>query len=293
MSDRTGFATRRVLTSVGKHAFLLAGAVLMVFPFYWMVTTSFKTLAEAGQFPPTIVPTSWHPENWLEAWTEAVIPWPRAFGNTLFIAAGVVGGELITSVLAAYAFARMRFRGRNVIFAIFLATLMIPAEATLIPQYILVSKSKTACFGLPCLGLYDTYWVQIVPFLASAFSIFLLRQFFLSVPQELQDAATIDGAGHLRFLWSVALPLVQPALVTVALLTFLGSWNAFLWPLLVTSHAEIRPVQVVMAQFNQEFGSVYHLAMAGASFVILPMVAVYLVAQKYFIEGIARTGIRG
>lgn len=259
----------------------------MVFPFYWMITTSFKTFPEASTFPPTLVPTSWHPENWVEAWNaaERVIPWPRAFLNTIGVASAVVLGELLTSVLAAYAFARMRFRGRNVVFAIFLATLMIPNEATLIPNYVLVSKRY--------LNLYDSYTVQIVPFLASVFSIFLLRQFFMAIPQELEDAATIDGAGRVRFLWYVALPLVRPALITVALISFLGSWNAFLWPLLVTARNEIRPIQVVMQQFNQEFGSVYHLVMAGASFVILPVLAVYLVAQRYFIEGIARTGIRG
>jgi multiple sugar transport system permease protein len=274
-----------VIAGAARHAFLLAGALVMIFPFYWMLTTSFKSFGEAGAFPPTLLPTEWHPENWVEAWTEAVIPWPRAFANTIFIAGAVLVGELVTSILAAYAFARMRFRGRNVLFGVFLATLMIPTEATIIPNYVLVSRRY--------LNLYDTYAVQIVPYLASVFAIFLLRQFFLSIPQELQDAATIDGAGHARFLWSVALPLVQPALITVALISILASWNSFLWPLLVTARNDIRPVQVVMQQFNQEFGSVYHLAMAGASFVILPMVAVYLVAQKYFIEGIARTGIRG
>lgn len=279
--------------SLGKQAFLLLGALAMVFPFYWMLTTSFKSFAEAGQFPPTLLPTAWHLENWSEAWTQPNAFWESGFRNSIVIGALVTLADLATAVLAGYAFARMRFRGRNVVFAVLLATLMIPAEATLIPNYILVSKSPRACLGLPCLGLYDSLAVQIIPFAAQVFSIFLLRQFFLSVPQELQDSATLDGAGQLRFLWSVALPLVRPALITVALVSMLASWNAFLWPLLVTSKDEFRPVQVVLAQFNQEYGSSYHLAMAGAAFVILPMVVVYLAAQKYFIEGIARTGIRG
>jgi multiple sugar transport system permease protein len=279
--------------SAGKHAFLLIGALAMLFPFYWMVTTSFKTFVEAGEFPPTLLPLTWHPENWVEAWQQPHANWASGFRNTIFIVAMTTLADVVTAVLAGYAFARMRFRGQNVVFTIFLATLMIPSEASLIPSYVLVSKSDRACLGLPCLGLYDSLWVQILPFAASVFSIFLLRQFFRGIPQELQDAATIDGAGHARFLWSVALPLVRPALITVALVAALASWNAFLWPLLVTSKDEFRPVQVALAQFNQEYGSFYHLAMAGASFVILPMVAVYLVAQKYFIEGIARTGIRG
>src|SRR5207253_2815227 len=202
-------------------------------------------------------------------------------------------GELATAALAGYAFARMRFRGKNVLFTLFLATLMVPSEATLVPNYVLMSPSKVACFGLPCLNWFDSYQVQIVPFIATAFSIFLLRQFFLAIPSELHDAARIDGAGHLRFLWSVGLPLVRPALVTVSLLTFLNSWNAFLWPLIITSRPEIRPIQVMLVQFTTEGGSRYHLLMAGAAFVILPTLVVYLIAQRYFIEGVARTGIRG
>lgn len=275
----------RIGRSALKHALLLFGAVLMVFPFYWMLTTSFKSFAEAGQSPPTLWPTEWHPENWVEAWNAPHTFWPRAFGNTLLIAAAVTVGELFTAVLAAYAFARMRFRGRGVLFAILIATLMIPNEARLIPNFVLVSRRY--------LNLYDSYAVQIVPFVASVFSIFLMRQFFLSIPRELQDAATIDGAGHARFLWSVALPLVLPALVTIALLNFLASWNAFLWPLLVTATPEIRPVSLLLDQFGNEYGTKYHLLMAAASFVILPIVGVYFIAQKYFIESVARTGIRG
>jgi multiple sugar transport system permease protein len=277
-----------------KHAILLAGAAVMAFPFYWMLTTSFKTFAEAQASPPTFWPTEWHPENWLEAWAFPHTFWPLSFRNTIVIAAVVTAGQLVTAVLAAYAFARMRFRGRGVLFAIFLLTIFVPNEATLIPNFVLVSRRL--------LGWYDTcerlclagpYTVQVVPFLASVFSIFLLRQFFLSVPQELQDAARIDGAGHVRFLWHVALPLVRPALITVSLINLLASWNSFLWPLLVTSTPEIRPIQVALSAFSTEAGTQYHLLMAGAAFVILPTLLIYLVAQRYFIEGVARTGIRG
>lgn len=277
-----------------KHAILLVGALAMAFPFYWMVTTSFKTFAEAQASPPTFWPTAWHLENWSEAWAFPHTFWPESFRNTIVIALVVTVGQLVTAVLAAYAFARMSFRGRGLLFSLFLLTIFIPNEATLIPNFVLVSKRF--------LGWYDTcerlcvagpYTVQILPFLASVFSIFLLRQFFLSVPQELQDAARIDGAGHVRFLWNVALPLVRPALITVSLINFLASWNSFLWPLLVTSTPEIRPIQVALTAFSTEAGSQYHLLMAGASFVILPTLVIYLVAQRYFIEGVARTGIRG
>jgi multiple sugar transport system permease protein len=264
---------------------LIFGAAVAAFPFYWMITTSFKEFGEAAKSPPLLWPTSWHPENWAEAWQYPHTLWANAFANTIFIATLTTVGELTTSVLAGYAFARMRFRGRGILFALLLATLFIPSEATIIPNFVLMSRRY--------LGWYDTYTAQIVPFLVSVFSIFLLRQFFLGIPQELHDAARIDGAGHIRFLWSVGLPLVRPALVTVSLLTFLNSWNAFLWPLIITSRPEIRPIQVMLVQFTSEGGSRYHLLMAGAAFVILPTLIVYLIAQRYFIEGVARTGIRG
>jgi multiple sugar transport system permease protein len=205
--------------------------------------------------------------------------------NTVLVSGIVTLGELTTSVLAAYAFARMRFPGKNIVFTLFLATLMIPSEATLIPNFVLMSRRY--------LNIYDTYQVQILPFLATAFSIFLLRQFFLGIPSELADAAKIDGAGHLRFLRSVVLPLSVPALITVALITFLGSWNAFQWPLIVTNRPDIRPIQVGLAAFRQEAGSSYHLLMAASTFVIAPIVLLYLVAQRYLVQGVARTGIRG
>ena len=268
--------------TIVKHLILSAVAVVIAFPFYWMLTTAFKSFFEATLFPPTLFPTEAHPENFAQAWAAA--PWARYFANTVIIAAFVTAGEVTTAVLAAYAFARMRFRGKQLIFMLFLATLMIPSEATLIPNFVLVTKY---------LRWSDTLHVQIVPFLASAFSIFLLRQHFLSIPNELADAARIDGAGHLRFLRSVVLPLSIPVLVTVALIQGIGVWDGFLWPLLVTSSDTVRPIQVGMAQFRTEFGAQYHLEMAAATFVIAPIVLVFLIAQRHLIQGVARTGIRG
>ncbi len=248
-----------------------------------MVSTSLKDLFEATTTPPTFFPTTVHWENYQRAWEAA--PWGRYFGNTILVSIVTTAGETVTAVLAAYAFARLDFRGKNVLFLVFLATLMIPPEATLIPNYIIMSRKF--------LDWYDSYQVQIVPFLATAFSIFLLRQHFMGVPNELADAARIDGAGHLRFLWSVVLPISVPALVTVSLIAFLGSWNAFQWPLIMTSQPEYRPIQMGLAAFRQEAGSSYHLLMAAATFTIAPIVLLYLVAQRYLIQGVARTGIRG
>ena len=285
------FSARPRVGTIAKHAVLIVVAVLVAYPFYFMVTSSFKDVLEAARTPPTFFPTELHPENYTDAWNRA--PWGRYFINTMFVSVSVTFLELCTACLAAYAFARMRFSGKGVLFTIFLATLMIPAEATLIPNYVLMSPSRNACLGLPCLGWFDSYQVQIVPFIASAFSIFLMRQFFLAIPSELSDAARIDGAGHLRFLWSIVLPLSVPALITAGLITFLGSWNAFQWPLIVTSKPDFRPVQVGLSGFRQEAGSSYHLLMAASTFVIAPIVLLYLAAQRYLVQGIARTGIRG
>ena len=265
-----------------KHAFLAGVAVVIAFPFYWMVTTAFKSFFEATTFPPTLFPKEFHIENFATAWGDA--PWVGFFRNTFLIAILVTLGELTTSVLAAYAFARMRFRGKGVLFMLLLATYMIPGEATLIPNFVLVTRY---------LHIQNTLAVQIIPFLASVFSIFLLRQHFLSIPGELADAAKVDGAGHLRFLRSVVLPLSVPVLVTVTLITALGVYDSFQWPLLVTNTDDVRPVQIGMAQFRTEFGAQYHLEMAAATFVIAPVVVLFLFAQRYLIQGVARTGIRG
>jgi multiple sugar transport system permease protein len=277
-----------------KHLVLIVVGIAIAYPFYFMITTAFKDFSEATQTPPTYFPTSWHPENYAEVWSKQ--PWGRFFANTFFIAGVTVFGEIVIAVLAAYAFAQMEFRGKNILFALFLATYMMPGEATLIPNFVMMSKAPPGVnplFPIPRLNLYDTYAAQILPFLASAFSVFLLRQQFLAIPKELRDAARIDGAGHVRFLWSIALPISIPALVTVGILSFYASWNAFQWPFIVTSSQDIRPIQVALNAFSAEAGSQYHLLMAAASFVVAPIVLLYLVGQRFLVQGVARTGIRG
>jgi multiple sugar transport system permease protein len=281
-------------SSVGKHLILIVTGIVVAYPFYFMVSTALKDFFEATAVPPTIFPTTLHPENFAEAWARQ--PWGRYFANTILVSSITVVGEVIIAVLAAYAFAQMSFKGKNVLFAIFLATYMMPGEATLIPNFVMMSKAPPGVnpiFPIPRLNLYDTYAAQILPFLASAVSVFLLRQQFLGIPKELRDAARIDGAGNLRFLWSVALPISIPALVTVAVLSIYGSWNSFQWPFIVTSSEAIRPIQVGLNAFRGEAGSQYHLLMAAASFVVAPMVLLYLVGQRFLVQGVARTGIRG
>ena len=268
--------------TVLKHVVLAAVAIVIAFPFYWMLSTAFKSFFEATQFPPTLFPVEFHLENFATAWGDA--PWTGYFRNTFVIAVAVTLAELTTSILAAYAFARINFKFKGALFFILLATYMIPGEATLIPNFVLVTRY---------LHIADTLQVQIIPFIASVFSVFLLRQHFRSIPNELADAATVDGAGHLRFLWQIVLPLSIPVLVVVTLVTALGMYDQFQWPLLVTNSDAVRPVQVGMAQFRTEFGAQYHLEMAAATFVIAPVVLIFLFAQRYLIQGVARTGIRG
>jgi multiple sugar transport system permease protein len=275
-------ARRGRLARIAIHTVLLLGCLLMAFPFYWMVTTSFKTNVEALASPPTLWPQEWHPENYPAAMAAA--PFGRYFFNTIFVAFWTVLGVLVVSTLAAYAFARMRFVGKNVLFAAFLATLMIPNEVTLIPNFVIITR---------WLGWYDTYQAQIVPVVGSVFAIFLLRQFFLTIPQDLEDAAKIDGCSQLRFLWSVIIPLSGPALITLALLNFLYAWDAFFWPLIVTRSGDMRPIQLGLQVFSSEFGSRYGEQMAATTVVMLPTVIAFLLAQRYFVEGITRTGLKG
>lgn len=261
------------------HAILILGSVVAAFPFVWMLLTSLKSYQEfiAGQLIPDILRFS----NYIEAWQMA--PFGRYFLNSIFISITTVTAVLITSTLAAYAFARMQFFGRDVLFMVFLATLMVPFEVTMIPNFILIRD----------LGWYDSYWAMIVPFSASVFSIFLLRQFFRTIPQDFYDAAVLDGCGHLRFLWEIVLPLSKPALITAGLFTFLGSWNALLWPLIVTRTQEIRPIMLGLAEFITEAGTHTQLLMAAATLTILPVVIFYFFAQREFIEGIAASGLKG
>jgi len=285
----------RTWTTPAKHLALVAAAALVMFPFYWMVSTSFKTLSEAVQFPPTWVPIDPQPGNYARAWGQA--PFGRYFLNTAFLATTTTLLSLTFSSLAAFAFARMQFPGRQALFVLLLATMMVPFEVQLIPDFVIIRRMPLLggndIWGQGGRGLYDTYWAQILPWAASPFAVFLLRQFFLSVPKDYYEAAQLDGASRFTFFARIALPLARPALVTSGLFGFLGSWNALLWPLIVTSSPNVRPIQVGLATFSTEQGTQYHLLMAAATFAILPVVLLYVAAQRQFTEGVAATGIKG
>ncbi len=278
--SRTPGRRRLSLATLAAHGVLLAGSAVMLLPYYLMVATSLKPLQEIFTDPFTWIPSRLAWENYADAWNHA--PFARYFLNSTIIAVTETAGVLVTSALAAYAFSRMRFAGREALFMIFLGTLMVPGEVQLVPNYITITR----------LGWLNSYAALIVPWLASIFGIFFLRQHFATIPQELQDAATIDGASHLTFLWRVVVPLSTPAFITVAVLTFLGSWNALTWPLIVTNTPEMRPIMVGLLAFSSEWGTQPRLLMAAATFAVVPVLVVFFALQRYFVQGIARAGLR-
>lgn len=209
--------------------------------------------------------------------------WPGYYANSLFTSFATVGGVLLTSALAAYAFARLNFPGRETFFLLFQATMMIPGQVVMIPNYLMVTD----------LGWRNTYLALTLPFFASAFDTFLLRQFFAQIPHELHDAALIDGCGHFRFLWQIAIPLSRAALVTSALLTFLASWNALLWPMIVIDSRRLMPVQVGLKSFVVDEGQQTQQMMAASFLAVLPTLILYFFTQKTFTEGISTTGLKG
>ena len=263
------------------YAILILGAITMILPFFWMVSTSLKTPAEAVAQPPVWLPESLQFENYVRAME--VAPFGRYFLNSVVITSLSTAGELLFTILAAFAFSRMNFYFKNVLFTILIATMMVPFELLMIPNYLTLSR----------MGLINTYAAMIIPFLASVFSVFMLKQNFEAIPDELYYAAKVDGCSDFQFLWQVVVPLSKSAIVAVTILKIIGSWNAFLWPLIVTNETDIRPLPVGLQAFTTEAGTYYELLMAAATIVVLPMIVIYLFLQKYIIKGIANTGVKG
>jgi multiple sugar transport system permease protein len=269
-----------IFSSILLHVLMYGLAFLTVAPFLWMFFTSFKELGEILVFPPKWLPDRFILDNYLNAFSAA--PFGRYYLNSIFVAAAVTIGQLITCSLAAYAFARIQFRGREALFYVFLGTMMIPGQVTMIPAFIV----------LYWLGWIDTYAALIVPGLASAFGTFLLRQFFLSIPKDLEDAARIDGCSRFGVLWRVILPLSRPALATLAVFTFMGVFNDFLWALIVVSSDEMRTVQLGLAIFRDRYQTDWGQLMAASVTATLPILGVFFAAQKYFIKGITLSGLK-
>ena len=262
---------------------LVAIAIVMVLPFAWMVSTALKASGAEFSYPPQLLPHPAHWENFREALT--VLPFHLFFRNTLIITVSNVIGTLVVASMAAYAFARVRFFARNVWFGIVLATMMIPSAVTMVPNYVIMSR----------IGWVDTFLPLIVPAIlgGGAFYIFVLRQFFLGIPKELDEAAIMDGAGHIRILTQIILPLSKPALASVAVLNFIGQWNEFLYALIYLNTMENKTLALGLRMFQAQYETSWNLMMAASAVVILPVLLVFFWAQRYFVEGVALSGLSG
>ncbi|MFI1677854.1 carbohydrate ABC transporter permease [Streptomyces sp. NPDC020607] len=264
--------------SVATHAVLSFGALVMVFPFLWQLLTALKTLAETSQVPPTFLPQDWNWDSFEEVFT--ALPFREMLTNSLLNTVGRTVGQLVFCSLAAYAFARMQFRGRNVLFALFLSVLMVPSSLLVLPQYDIIQS----------LGRLNSAPALFLPGMFSAFGTFMLRQFFLTLPRELEEAARIDGAGSFRIFWSIMLPLIRPALAALAVITAMWSWNDLLWPLIVNTDPEKMPISAGLTSLEGQYETNYPVMMAGSLIASLPMLVVYLFLQRHFVQSVALSG---
>lgn len=258
---------------------IILGALAMMFPFFWTIVTSLTPGANLG-FTPRLWPESPSLQAYETLFTER--PFARVVFNSLFLAVVTTLVQLFTSATAAYAFSRLPFRGRGVVFAVYLATMMIPLQVLIVPLF---AQLRT-------FGLLNTYLGALLPTFATAFGIFLLRQAINQVPRELDEAATLDGAGHFRTFFTIILPNIKPALATLTIFAFMGSWNSFLWPLIVLRDPDLQTLPIALAGLQGQYTTAWDVVMAGSVISVLPMLALYIFAQKYVIQGVASSGIK-
>jgi multiple sugar transport system permease protein len=272
--------TRQLLTSKTFliHLVLIVGSVAMVVPFLWMILTSLKTYAESIQVPPVIIPEDFQWGNYKEVF--GLLPFFKFMYNTVIVTVLRTVGQLFLCSLAAYAFARIEFPGRNILFILALSVLMVPGQVFLLPQYMIMVK----------LGWLNSLQAVIVPGLFSAFGTFLLRQFFMGLPKELEEAARLDGCNHFQIYWKIMLPLAKPGLIALGIFTTLWSWNELMWPMIVNSSPESMTLSAGLSSLQGQYLTNYPILMAGSFLAILPMLILFIILQKQFIEGIAVTG---
>ena len=272
---------RKIGQLLFSYIILFLGGFLMILPFYWMIATSLKTSGQAIAIPPIWFPRSPQWDNYQKALAAA--PFGRYFINSLITTVVTTSGELITSILAAFAFAKLKFWGKDLLFLILLATMMVPGELMTIPNFVTLSDW----------GMINTFGALILPWLASVFSVFTLKQTFQSVPDELYYAAKTDGASDWRYLWEMMVPLSKSSIIAVMILKVIGSWNAFMWPLIVTTERSMRTLPVGLQAFTTEAGTKFELLMAASAIVVIPMILFYFIFQKHIIRGISRSGLKG
>ena len=280
------YAARRAALVTTSYALAIFFAISMLMPFLWMISTSLKDINHVFTMPPQWIPCPPHWENYARIFE--VMNFGRYWLNTTLVTIGRVGGQFIACTLAAYAFARLRFPGRNVLFFLLLSSMMIPFETLMVPTFVLMKN----------LHWINTYWALIVPqalgAFGGAFNVFLLRQFFLSIPKEFEDSAVIDGAGPFRIFWSIMLPLAKPALAALLIFSFRGAWDDFTYPLIVTNTDSMKVLSLGILGFKGMRAGMtqWNLMMGAATLAILPVVIVFILAQKYFIEGITVGGLK-
>lgn len=267
--------------SILVYIILAAGSVIMLLPFLWMILTSFKSYEETITIPIVWIPSEWKISNYTEVLMR--LDFLKYYINTIIVTVVTIVLMMIFGSMAAYAFARMNFPFKNVIFAALLTIFMVPGQLTMIPKYLIISK----------LGWVDTLKGIVVPNIFSVYTMFLLRQFFASLPKELEDAGKIDGCSYFRLYWNISLPLCKSGLVAMTVLNVLWAWNELLWPLIATSTDKLRVLSVGMATLQGQHGTDYPLLMAAGVMAVIPMALMYIIGQKYFIAGIAFTGVKG
>jgi multiple sugar transport system permease protein len=270
-----------LLLRIGLLLVLVAAAVVILFPLIWMVLTSLKPENDVTTFPPSLWPRDWSFAAYANVWTR--VPFGRFFINTVIFAGGVTLVSLLFDSMTAYALSRLRFPGRDVIFVVILVAMMLPFQVTFIPLYVTVAK----------LHLLNTYQGLIIPRATNAFGIFMLRQFFMTLPRDLDEAARVDGASEFYIYSRIILPLSGPALATLAVFHFMYNWNDFLWPLLITSTTDMETLPAGLALFVGQHVVEYAVVMAGAVLALLPLFIAFLFAQKYFVRGVSLTGLKG
>ncbi|HSJ53596.1 MAG TPA: carbohydrate ABC transporter permease [Anaerolineae bacterium] len=284
--EKEGKPLRFYVDRVLRYVLLiLIGAVLFT-PFVLAALGSFKTGAEIISYPPRLLPDNWLTENWERVWNTDFgqgATFPRWLFNTAFLSVAIAVAEVIACSMAAYAFARLRFPGREAVFNFMLATMMIPGAVTLIPAFVLMSK----------LRLLNTYWSLLLPGIVSAGAIFMLTQFLKSIPHDLEEAAVIDGASQFQIYKDVVIPLARPALLTVFILQFQAMWNNFLTPLLYLNSPNMWVLNVALATFRQQYQAQYNLVLVGAMFNAIPVLILFFIFSKYYIEGVAYAGVKG
>ena len=267
------------------YLLLIILSIPFVFPFWWMVVSSLKSPFEIFVFPPTFLPRSWRWENYVEAFR--FLPFARHYWNSMYIAVLVTTGTLLISSLAGYAFARIRFKASNVLFVLLLSTLILPVEVTIIPNFLFMQK----------LGLLNTHIPLILIPIAGTSGViatFIMRQHMLSLPEELEDAGKIDGLNQWGIYWRIAVPLARPALSTIAVLTFLHSWNSFLEPLVYVNDLKLFTLPLSLASFTDSYGTpLWHIQLAATTLSVLPVLIAYIIAQRHFVESLALSGIKG